>query len=93
MSRVLARMERTGYVRRSPHQDDRRRHVITATPEGLAALDAAADRRRAEEVVTRGPDTGAGRATWCALLVPVARPDDAPGGGTPAAGEARRGLA
>lgn len=90
MSRVLARMERTGYVRRSPHQDDRRRHVITATPEGLVALDAAADRRRAEEVVTRGL-TPAQVEQLRALLVLVARPDDAPGGGTPAAGEARRG--
>ena len=27
MSRVLARMERSGYVTRTPHDDDRRRHV------------------------------------------------------------------
>ncbi|MDC7122497.1 MarR family transcriptional regulator [Cellulomonas fimi] len=74
MSRVLARMERTGYVRRAPHEEDRRRHVISATPEGLAALGAAADPRRAEEVVTRGL-TAAQVEQLRALLVLVARPD------------------
>ncbi|NKY41052.1 MarR family transcriptional regulator [Cellulomonas septica] len=90
MSRVLARMERTRYVRRAPHAEDRRRHVITATPEGLAALDAAADRRRAEEVVTRGL-TPAQVEQLRALLVLVARPDDAPDDGTTHAAAPTRG--
>jgi DNA-binding MarR family transcriptional regulator len=54
MSRVLTRMERTGYVTRAPHDDDRRRHVITITDAGRATFVAASDRRLAETLVTRG---------------------------------------
>jgi MarR family transcriptional regulator, organic hydroperoxide resistance regulator len=51
MSRVVARLERTGYVTRRPHADDRRRHVIDITPAGAAALAACADPRPAQEQV------------------------------------------
>ena len=54
MSRVLARMERTGYVTRTPHEADRRRHVIAITDSGRGALAVASDREFAEELVTRG---------------------------------------
>ncbi|WP_421734108.1 MarR family winged helix-turn-helix transcriptional regulator [Cellulomonas sp.] len=54
MSRVLARMERTGYVTRSPHDDDRRRHVITITDAGRSTFGVASDRALAETLVTRG---------------------------------------
>ncbi|GEK19667.1 MarR family winged helix-turn-helix transcriptional regulator [Cellulomonas xylanilytica] len=54
MSRVLARMERSGYVTRAPHDDDRRRHVITITDEGRSAFFVASDRELAETMVTRG---------------------------------------
>jgi len=84
MSRVLARMERTGYVSRSAHADDRRRHVITATPSGREALGASADHRLAEAMVTRGltPDQV---QQLRELLVLVARPDDDPTARTVAA--------
>lgn len=90
MSRVLARMERTGYVGRAPHREDRRRHVITATPTGLAALASAADQRRAEEVVTRGL-TPAQVEQLRSLLVLVARPDDAAAHPAAADGDHARG--
>ena len=54
MSRVLARMERSGYVTRTPHDDDRRRHVITITDAGRSAFAVASDRELAESLVTRG---------------------------------------
>ncbi len=54
MSRVLARMERTGYVRRAPHDSDRRKHVITITDSGRATVAVAADPGPADAMVTRG---------------------------------------
>ncbi|MEZ0448572.1 MarR family winged helix-turn-helix transcriptional regulator [Cellulomonas sp. ICMP 17802] len=75
MSRVLARMERTGYVTRRPHDDDRRRHVITITDPGRAALAVAADRDTAEALVTRGL-TSEQTEQLRHLLALVARPQD-----------------
>jgi len=54
MSRILAKMERTGYLTRSPHGDDRRRHVISLSPAGHAVMREAADPVPAETLVTRG---------------------------------------
>ena len=54
MSRVLARLERLRYVSRKPHPEDRRRHVISITDAGAAALREAADLERSEAMVTRG---------------------------------------
>ena len=78
MSRVLARMERTGYVTRTPHDDDRRRHVITITDSGRSTFFVAADQELADEMVTRGltPEQ-AGQLQQ--LLVVVARPDEVEG--------------
>src|SRR3954470_3576336 len=53
-SRVVARMERTGYVTRTPHEQDRRRLVLTITDAGRAALAVASDLEPAEAMVTRG---------------------------------------
>ena len=54
MSRILARVERLGYVTRKPHPDDRRRHVIALTESGAAVLREAADRERSEAMVAQG---------------------------------------
>jgi DNA-binding MarR family transcriptional regulator len=54
MSRVLARMERSEYITRTPHDDDRRRHVITITDAGRSAFFVASDRELAASMVTRG---------------------------------------
>ncbi|HEY0217057.1 MAG TPA: MarR family transcriptional regulator, partial [Cellulomonas sp.] len=54
MSRVLARMERTGYVTRTAHATDRRKHEIAVTDEGRAVAAEAADPDAAEELATRG---------------------------------------
>jgi DNA-binding MarR family transcriptional regulator len=78
MSRVLARMERTGYVTRTPHPDDRRRHVIAITEAGRAALAVASDREHAEELVTRGL-TAEQTEQLRQLLALVARPQDGAG--------------
>ena len=78
MSRVLARMERTGYVTRSPHDDDRRRHVITITDAGRSTFVVASDRELAEALVTRGLTARAGRAA-----APPARRRRRPGSDEP----------
>ncbi|MDM8084242.1 MarR family winged helix-turn-helix transcriptional regulator [Cellulomonas cellasea] len=54
MSRVLAKMERTGYISRSAHSGDRRRHVIAVTDAGRDAAAVAADPAPAEEMTARG---------------------------------------
>lgn len=54
MSRVLARIERTGYVTRSAHATDRRKHLFAVTDAGRAAVVAASDPVAAEEMVTDG---------------------------------------
>lgn len=41
MSRTLERMERDGLVERSPHPEDRRRRIVTATEHGRAAWETA----------------------------------------------------
>jgi len=51
MSRIVARLERTGYVTRLPDAADRRRHVVTITPAGAAALAACADPAPAQQAV------------------------------------------
>ncbi|UFU03891.1 MarR family winged helix-turn-helix transcriptional regulator [Ruania suaedae] len=39
-SRIIAGLERSGYVRRSAHPEDRRRHIVEITGDGFAALGA-----------------------------------------------------
>ncbi len=54
MSRVLARVERTGYVTRSAHATDRRKQQIAITDAGREAVLAASDPEAAEAMVTEG---------------------------------------
>lgn len=54
MSRILARLERSGYIAREQHPTDRRRHVVALTPGGRAVMLEAGDPRPAEELSVRG---------------------------------------
>lgn len=54
MSRILARLERSGYIAREPHPTDRRRHEVALTPAGRAVMLEAGDPRPAEEMSVRG---------------------------------------
>ncbi|MCV2393765.1 MarR family transcriptional regulator [Actinotalea sp. M2MS4P-6] len=56
MSRVLARLERQGYVERHAHETDRRRHEVHLTESGFAALLDAGDADVAEAMTVRGLD-------------------------------------
>lgn len=56
MSRIVVRLERSGYVQRHPHPDDARRHQVVLTEPGRVALMAAGDPRVAEEMSVRGLD-------------------------------------
>ncbi|MGY4642795.1 MarR family winged helix-turn-helix transcriptional regulator [Cellulomonas sp. URHB0016] len=78
MSKVVARLERTGYATRSRHSDDRRRHVVSITDAGRRALVDASDRALAEQLVTRGL-TPAQVDQLRTLLAVVARPDGSAG--------------
>ena len=75
MSRVVARLERTGYVTRRRHDDDRRRHVIAITSEGARALAACADPRPAQETVL-GRLSPERRALLDDLLREIVRPEE-----------------
>ena len=54
MSRIVARLERSGYVDRLPHAQDRRRHEVLLTDPGRVALDEAGNPRMAEEMSVQG---------------------------------------
>ncbi|EYR63183.1 MarR family transcriptional regulator [Actinotalea ferrariae CF5-4] len=54
MSRILARMERSGYIAREQHPTDRRRHDVVLTAAGRAVMLEAGDPRPAEEMSVRG---------------------------------------
>jgi DNA-binding MarR family transcriptional regulator len=56
MSRVVARLERSGYVTRTDDPADRRRRAVAITAAGRDAGLAAARRRPAEDLATRGLD-------------------------------------
>lgn len=56
MSRILARLERLGYVARVRSADDRRRHVVTLLPAGSAVLTTASDPELVESISTTGLD-------------------------------------
>ena len=56
MCKTVARLERTGYIERPTHADDRRRHDVALTRSGFSALRAAGDARAAEEMSMRGLD-------------------------------------
>jgi DNA-binding MarR family transcriptional regulator len=56
MSRIVARLERSGYVTRTDDPADRRRRAVAITDAGRAAGLSAARRRSAEDLATRGLD-------------------------------------
>jgi DNA-binding MarR family transcriptional regulator len=56
MSRIVARLERSGYVRRQPDAADARRHEVSLTDAGRRALLEAGDPHVAEEMSVRGLD-------------------------------------
>jgi DNA-binding MarR family transcriptional regulator len=54
MSRVVSRLERSGYLTRTAHPTDRRKQVLTVTDAGRAAVVEASDPAAAEAMVTDG---------------------------------------
>lgn len=54
MSRIIARLDRTGYIERRTHAHDRRRNDVALTETGYRALREAGDPRFAEEMSVRG---------------------------------------
>lgn len=54
MSRVVARLERSGYVTRGADTADRRRRVVNVTDPGRSSAVEAARLRPAEDLATRG---------------------------------------
>lgn len=80
MSRIVARLERSGYVDRLPHAGDRRRHDVVLTETGRTALLESGDPRVAEEMSTRGLDAEQIRQLRALLAVMLAQrphPSDA----------------
>jgi MarR family transcriptional regulator, organic hydroperoxide resistance regulator len=91
MSRILARMERLGYVSRKSHPDDRRRHVISLTDSGAAVLTEAADRERSEALVVRGLQPAQVQQLREILAAVIAaHPEPADDGGAPGADDEHR---
>ena len=79
MSRIVSRLERSGYVERRAHARDRRRHDVVLTGPGRAALFEAGDPRVAEEMSVRGlsPDQVAAlREVLAVMIAAHARPGD-----------------
>ncbi len=84
MSRVVARLERSGYVTRTGDPADRRRRAVGLTDAGRTAATAAARRRPAEDLATRGLDdaqVAVLRETLLAMLEHLPPDPDARGGG------------
>jgi len=75
MSRILARLERTGHIRRTLHRLDRRKHQVEITDSGRQAVALAADQQAADRIAARGL-TDEQVATLRALLAAVAHPAD-----------------
>lgn len=71
MSRILARLERQGYVVRRAHVEDRRRHEVYLTDSGRAALLEAGDPGMAEDMTLRGLSPEQVRALRELLIVMV----------------------
>jgi DNA-binding MarR family transcriptional regulator len=83
MSRMLARLERHGYVARVRHADDRRRHVVTLQPAGSRALAMATDPALVESIATAGLTLAQVAALRDALvtLLSAAAAGEGPGAG------------
>ncbi len=91
MSRMLARLERAGYLARAPHGVDRRRHVVTLLPAGREVLAAASNPRLVESVATRRLSPTQVEALRDALITLLRDDDDTAPPDASGAGE--RGVA
>lgn len=78
MSKVVARLERSGYVTRTADPRDRRRRTVTITGAGLAVAREAGRVQPAEDLVLRGLDEVQARQLR-ALLVTMVRAQRASG--------------
>lgn len=78
MSRVVGRLERSGYVTRTADARDRRRHAVAVTAAGKGAALEAAQMQPAEELASRGL-TPEQVATFRELLVAMVSADRARG--------------
>lgn len=83
MSRVVARLERSGYVERHPHPDDARRHDVVMTEAGRTVLAEAGDPRVAEEMSIRGLDAEQVAQLRALLTVMLRAHGEAPVDGAP----------
>lgn len=81
MSRMLARLERAGYVDRATHGSDRRRHVVTLRPAGRRVLREASDPQLVESLATRGLNQDQVAALRDALVAMIRADGDAPAAG------------
>lgn len=79
MSRIIARLDRTGYIERRAHTLDRRRYEVVLTESGRQALAEAGDPRVAEQMSIRGLSRAQVeqlRQILAVMLAQRARPDD-----------------
>jgi MarR family transcriptional regulator, organic hydroperoxide resistance regulator len=79
MSRIIARLERTGYIERRSHERDRRRYEVLLTPSGRQALAEAGDPRVAEQMSIRGlsaEQVAQLRAILAVMMAQRSRSDD-----------------
>jgi len=81
MSRIVAGLERRGYVERHVHPHDARRHDVVMTDAGRQALTEAGDARVAEEMSVRGLDAEqVAQLRQILAVMLAAHPDGTPGG-------------
>lgn len=83
MSRIVAGLERRGYVERHAHPHDARRHEVHLTDAGRRALVEAGDPRVAEEMSIRGLDAAQVSQLRELLAVMLAAHPEGPPGGAP----------
>lgn len=96
MSRLCARLERAGYVQRTPAPGDRRRHVVSLRPAGAAVLAQAADPGPVEAMTTRflsDAQVAALRDALVTMLTEANGSQDASGASEDPSGAARRPTA
>lgn len=88
MSRIVARLERLGYVTRSAGSKDRRRHAVHLTDLGRGTFLEAGDPAVAEDLSTRGLNPSQVAVLRDLLLALLAEPDRPDGTGGPGPGDA-----
>ena len=71
MSRMLARLQRAGYLTRRRDPGDRRRRVVALLPRGTEVLSAASDPERVEALATAGLEPNQVAALRDALVTMV----------------------